>query len=172
MKRILSFAIPLTLIMAASVLAQRSGEHRPNGGRVPPPPPARQELGTTREGERLPDGRVDTSPHVNYDRWFGHDSPNDPRFHLAQSWEHGHFDHLGPAYQYQIGGIDATTRRFWFTGGAFFEVPAWDWTAAEYWCWKCADDYVVYEDPDHLGWYLLYSMETGRYSHVQYLGVH
>jgi hypothetical protein len=174
MKRILCLVFPLLLIATISISAQQSGEHRANAGRVPPPPSARTETGTdtTRVGERLPDGRLDAGPHVNNDRWFGHDSPNDPRFHFDHPWEHGRLERIGPSFQYRIGGIDSTARRFWFTGGAFFEIPAWDWTQSEYWCWKCADDYVVYQDPDHPGWYLLYSMETAMFTHVQYLGVH
>jgi hypothetical protein len=66
--------------------------------------------------------------------------------------------------------FDARFHRFWFPGGFGFEIAAWDWPLAADWCWNCGDDFVVYDDPDHPGWYLLYNMDTGVYVHVQYIG--
>jgi len=47
-----------------------------------------------------------------------------------------------------------------------FEVAAWDWPICADWRWDCADDFVVYEDTEHVGWYLLYNVHTGVYVHV------
>lgn len=65
---------------------------------------------------------------------------------------------------------DGDHHRFWFPGGFYFQVADWDWPVCADWCWDCGDDFVVYEDPDHTGWYLLYNIHTGVYVHVSYMG--
>jgi hypothetical protein len=66
--------------------------------------------------------------------------------------------------------VDRDHRRFRFPGGFYFEVASWDWFVCADWCWDCGDDFLVYEDPDHAGWYLLYNVHTGAYVHLMYLG--
>jgi hypothetical protein len=142
---------------------------RANQGHLPPAPPHR-EAGTAPEKERKEGGRVNNLPHVNNDHWYGHDKPNDKRYHIDHPFEHGHFANFGPNYRYRIEKFDSDHHRFWLPGGFFFEIAAWDWPVAADWCWDCGDDYVVYEDTDHVGWYLLYNVHTGLYVHVMYMG--
>jgi len=143
---------------------------RANQGHVPPPPPKRDNPHAKPEPERQDHGRVNNTPHVNNNHWYGHDSPNDKRFHIDHPFEHGHFEHFGPSYRYRIERFDPDHHRFWLPGGFFFEVASWDWPVCADWCWDCADDFVIYEDTDHVGWYLLYNVHTGVYVHVQYMG--
>jgi hypothetical protein len=142
---------------------------RANQGKIPPAPAQRQAHDKP-EPENRENGKVNASQHVNNDTWYGHDAPNDKRFHLDHPYEHGHFEHFGPNFRYNIVRIDRDHHRFWLPGGFYFEVASWDWFICTDWCWDCGDDFVVYEDPDHVGWYLLYNVHTGVYVHVTYLG--
>lgn len=182
------FELSLVFLLATCLpaLAQRPGESgheqggrppgaipgnppRANQGKIPPPPPQR-DAHAKAEPEKRENGKINTTQHVNNDRWYGHDAPNDKRYHLDHPYEHGHFDHFGANYRYNIVRVDRDQHRFWLPGGFYFEVAPWDWFICADWCWNCGDDFVVYEDPDHPGWYLLYNVHTGVYVHVNYLG--
>jgi hypothetical protein len=110
------------------------------------------------------------APHVHAenDKWVGHDSgPKDSHYHLDHPWEHGHFSgEIGRSHIYRIEG--GNRERFWF-GGFYFNVAAYDYDSCNDWIWG-SDDIVIYNDPDHIGWYLAYNVRLGTYVHVEYLG--
>lgn len=93
----------------------------------------------------------------------------DDRYRLARPFEFGRFRFLGPRYRYPVVRIAIGSRRVWLGGGFSFEIAAWDWPYAEPWCWQC-DQFAIYVDPYHPGWYLLWDLRLGRYVHVRYLG--
>ncbi len=126
---------------------EQGAQTRVGDGFIPrhgPPAAARAEHG--REEHAVAPQRVLDSE--------GH--PNGPHVHAGGKWV-GHDSGRG-------GGPE----RFWFHG-FYFSVAGDDYPYRADWIWN-SDPIVIYEDPDHVGWYLAYSARLGTYVHVLYLG--
>jgi hypothetical protein len=162
--RIMKIALAGVLLMALPALAQ----HRP----TPPPRGPEPFHGTPKTYEPQHNysekaGHPKT-PHVDGKNWVGHDTgPNDSHYHLDHPWEHGHFSGgFGPQHRWRLGG--GGPGRFWFNSW-FWSVAAFDVGFCDGWLWD-SDDIIIYDDPDHPGWYLAYNVRLGTYVHVMYLG--
>jgi hypothetical protein len=168
----------------------QGGGQNVGGGHIPSRGPARSDRAIQRpdrggnqgenrggdrggRGENRPSFRDQPNhpeaPHVHADnRWVGHDTGRgDTHYHLDRPWEHGHFrGGIGRGHVWRLGG--GRPDRFWFSG-FYFGVAPYDYGYCDDWDWN-ADQIVLYDDPDHVGWYLAYNVRLGTYIHVQYLG--
>lgn len=110
------------------------------------------------------------APHVDAktETWVGMAERRDePGLRLARPWAHGHFGgEIGARRIYRLGGGDY--RRF-MLDGFFFSVAAVDYPYCGDWLWG-SDDIVLYDDPDHPGYYLAYNARLGTYVHVEFMG--
>lgn len=178
MKHFMLACAALLFAAAVPVMAQR-----PQGHPVPPQhgpsafhgtPVARQPQEQHPPQGQQPPRRFDdkaghpNAPHVDGKVWVGHNTGRaDVQLHLDHPWEHGHFTGgFGPKHLWRLTGGGPS--RFAFNGW-FWSVAPVDLAYCDGWLWD-TDEIIIYNDPDHVGWYLAYNVRLGVYVHVLYLG--
>ncbi|MBI3791799.1 MAG: hypothetical protein HY275_13100 [Gemmatimonadetes bacterium] len=165
---------------------ERAPARTPAGTPAGPPvrPASAVPRGTDAHGTRVAASSADRGRPPGFDDRPGH--PNAPHYHALTSswyghggrrdedglkfirpWTRGHFEgEHGAHHVFRLEGGSA--ERFFFEG-AYFSVALADVSYASDWRWK-EDDVMLYDDPDHPGYYLAYNVRLGTYVHVEYQG--
>jgi hypothetical protein len=165
------------ILFAVPVFAQHE-QHQPSQRQANPKPPAhgpKTFQGTPHPPDQNHNRQFSDQPghpnvpHVDKGKqWVGHDTGRgDPNYHVDHPWEHGHFTGgFGPHYVWRIEG--GGPGRFWFHGW-YWSVAPYDAAYCNDWLWD-SDNIIIYDDPDHVGWYLAYNVRLGTYVHVMFMG--
>ena len=165
----------LVAVWVPAYAQERGRERGEHGGQYIPqhgPPPMRgaaphEEHDRGRGFRDMPNHPE--APHVHNDgTWVGHEwGRDDRRFHIEHPFAHGRFEGgFGPGHVFHLHG---GARDRFRVGNWFFAVAPFEYPYVADWFWD-SDPIVIYDDPDHPGWYLAYNARTGTYVHVQFLG--